>query len=195
MDVLVVDDLVVEIVELEIEQLHNGRGRIFNVERDLRVADLAEVGLLTAHLERFRQKLDSPGDVALGHVADDLAADLDIALVELTDLDLHAAHRGRFHADIARGDAVRQKNVIAHGLLARIGDGGKVAHKADLARIKAVGEPARELELQIDGDILVPAHTHKALVGKRRILVQKLHGHAVHVDGDLVVVAHVKPHH
>ena len=74
MDVLALNELVVEVIELIVEQLHDRGGCIFDVERDLRVADLHDVSLLAAHLERFGQHLDRAGDVALGHIADDLAA-------------------------------------------------------------------------------------------------------------------------
>ena len=147
MDVLALNELVVEVIELIVEQLHDRGGCIFDVERDLRVADLHDVSLLAAHLERFGQHLDRAGDVALGHIADDLAADLDVLLVELADLDLNGADGRRFDLHAVRRDLRRVQDRVADGLLARVGDGRKVAHEPQLARVKVVDDVARHLEL------------------------------------------------
>ena len=70
MDAVRADELVAEIVQLKAQQLHDRGGRVFNVQRDLRVAHLHDVDLLAAHLKRLGQHTDRAGDIALRHVAD-----------------------------------------------------------------------------------------------------------------------------
>ena len=67
MDVLALNELVVEVIELIVEQLHDRGGCIFDVERDLRVADLHDVSLLAAHLERLQ--MAGISEISLGTLA------------------------------------------------------------------------------------------------------------------------------
>lgn len=80
------DRLVAEIVEFKIQKLHNGRGRVFDVERDLCVAHLHDVDLLAADLKRFGQHTHRAGNVSLGHIADHLTANVHILAKQLADL-------------------------------------------------------------------------------------------------------------
>ena len=193
MNVLVLNRLIVEVVERIIQELYDRGGRIFNVERDLRIADLHDIGLLAAHLKRFGKKLNGAGDIALGYVANDLAADLHVLLAQFADLDLRGANGRRFDLDAARRNIGRQQDRIGNGLLARVSDRGKIAHEMQLARVEVKSNVARHLELQINGCLFLPADAHQPLVGKRRILVEKFDRYIMDINGDGFPIVDIKP--
>ena len=196
MDAVRADELVAEIVQLKAQQLHDRGGRVFNVQRDLRVAHLHDVDLLAAHLKRLGQHTDRAGDIALRHVADYLAADLHILAEQLADLNGGRADGRLFLRDAARKQLAarpaRIKDAVGDRLCAGRCDRAEIDHDADLAGVELEVGAARHGQLEVDRLLLV-REKHEPLIRQRGVFVGKFYRHIVDGDLDLRAVVGVEP--